>query len=30
MAEQAQTVIQRQSKGNIEKLLHTGETWVVS
>jgi 2-oxoglutarate ferredoxin oxidoreductase subunit beta len=30
MTEQARTVIQRQGKGTIEKLLHAGETWVVS
>ncbi len=30
MAEQCRTVIQERGKGTIEKLLHAGETWVVS
>lgn len=30
MTEQSRTVIQRQGKGTIEKLLHAGETWEVS
>lgn len=30
MAQQNRTVIQERGKGNIEKLLHAGETWVVS
>lgn len=30
MIEQGRTVIQQQGKGTIEKLLHAGETWVVS
>jgi 2-oxoglutarate ferredoxin oxidoreductase subunit beta len=30
MAEQVQAVVQRQGKGNLDKLLHAGETWTVS
>ncbi|MBI2882727.1 MAG: 2-oxoacid:ferredoxin oxidoreductase subunit beta [Candidatus Methylomirabilis oxyfera] len=30
MTEQGRTVSQQQGKGNLEKLLHAGETWVVS
>jgi 2-oxoglutarate ferredoxin oxidoreductase subunit beta len=30
MTEQGRTVSQQQGKGTIEKLLHAGETWVVS
>jgi len=30
LAEQVQAVVQRQGKGNLDKLLHAGETWTVS
>ncbi|MDD5558757.1 2-oxoacid:ferredoxin oxidoreductase subunit beta [Candidatus Methylomirabilis sp.] len=30
MTEQGRTVSQQQGKGNLEKLLHAGETWMVS